>query len=486
MEVISVATKRITYKSHVSSSHWFDNITAQTEGILHELQLVPTRRERDLIRQPISRSDEALELVGRSLANRIEAESLVTTEAELRRAILLDPNFQLAHQVLALTLLLQNKLAEAAIQASQATSEEPQEASAHCTLGSIYVAKGQMELARQEFLTAIEVDKDSVEGYYRLSEVYGLQGKWDLALTNVQQAVPLSPYDSRLRARLGIDYVHLGNESAARSELKAAESLNIDGNATVDEDLAIAYDTLKDVPSAVKHYEAFISCAKKAGVTLPTVRQIEDRLTALKASMIPHHVRSQPPKQLTEKDLTIALTGVLTPTECKMAVNPLTPTSEMSKWAQNLAGDGKDDADKAKRIYLGLTRPADLGAPSGFRTAQEVFHAWPDPMASFSCQEYAFLYVSLARSAGLRAFYALVNKDCNGRFVPHACAAVIINGQCLLADPAYAWFGAPHQSWILLNDLQTIGVYLCQLDDVAQNQYWCERSLQNWQSLTSS
>ena len=90
------------------------------------------------------------------------------------------------------------------------------------------------------------------------------------------------------------------------------------------------------------------------------------------------------------------------------------------------------------------------------RTAQEVFAAWNDPAQSFCCQEYARLYVALARAVGLKAFYVHLEKDYSGEIVYHDCAAVFVGDKALLVDPAYQWFGAPHKEYAVLDDLQAI------------------------------
>jgi tetratricopeptide (TPR) repeat protein len=59
-----------------------------------------------------------------------------------------------------------------------------------------------------------------------------------------------------------------------------------------------------------------------------------------------------------------------------------------------------------------------------------------------------------------------VKKDYNGRYVYHACTGIFINGKALLVDPAYVWFGVPHQEYEFENDLRVIGFYT-----VARNNY---------------
>jgi tetratricopeptide (TPR) repeat protein len=85
-----------------------------------------------------------------------------------------------------------------------------------------------------------------------------------------------------------------------------------------------------------------------------------------------------------------------------------------------------------------------------------VYAVWNDPAQSFCCQEYAKLYVALARAVGVQAFYVHLEKDYSGEVVYHDCAAVFAGDKAYLVDPAYQWFGAPHKEYLVLDDLQAV------------------------------
>jgi len=127
----------------------------------------------------------------------------------------------------------------------------------------------------------------------------------------------------------------------------------------------------------------------------------------------------------------------------------------MDRWAQELVRGATNDLGKARMIFDALARHLDTGE-AGIRTAQEVFAVWNDPAQSFCCQEYAKLYVALARAVGVTAFYVHLEKDYSGDVVLHDCAAVFAEGKAFLVDPAYQWFGAPHKEYLVLDDLQAV------------------------------
>jgi len=133
---------------------------------------------------------------------------------------------------------------------------------------------------------------------------------------------------------------------------------------------------------------------------------------------------------------------------------------------EGTGGGSATQQEKARRLYDGLARHVDINTAAGRRTAIETFNEWKNPGASFTCQEYALLYVVLARAVGLNAYFVLVEKDYRGSTVSHACAGVFIDGKALLVDPAYRWLGIPHEQVRFLNDLEVISIYLTQLDDV--------------------
>ena len=97
------------------------------------------------------------------------------------------------------------------------------------------------------------------------------------------------------------------------------------------------------------------------------------------------------------------------------------------------------------------------GKKGGTRTAQEVFAKWKDSSESFSCQEFAKLFLALARVIDVPCFYVHLERDYHGRIVYHDCTAIVAEKRVFLVDPNYRWFGVPHKEFVLLDDIQTVG-----------------------------
>ncbi|MCK5211970.1 transglutaminase domain-containing protein [Candidatus Parcubacteria bacterium] len=72
------------------------------------------------------------------------------------------------------------------------------------------------------------------------------------------------------------------------------------------------------------------------------------------------------------------------------------------------------------------------------------------------CGEMAILFIVMARHAGIKANYASISVDCDGKKVRHACASVLISGQLQLIDPAYKSKNAQHRQCEIFSDSRAI------------------------------
>jgi len=178
-------------------------------------------------------------------------------------------------------------------------------------------------------------------------------------------------------------------------------------------------------------------------------------------------VLKEPPVVYTEPSFTNFLSQKLTPDEIALVNNPLLSTLEMNEWACKITAGTTNDLQKARKLFEEVVYRMRAG-PGGTRTAQESFAAWKSPTATFCCQEYAELYVALARAAGLQAYFVEVIKQFGGATPRHACAAVLVNGQALLADPAIPWFGVAHPVINVTDDAEAIAEYMAQAPGLRQ------------------
>jgi tetratricopeptide (TPR) repeat protein len=173
-----------------------------------------------------------------------------------------------------------------------------------------------------------------------------------------------------------------------------------------------------------------------------------------------------PPQSYTTDSMMEELRRRLTPEELKLVVNPLLGSPEIDRWARQLTASATNDDARARMIFEELAHHAQKGNTNmegEMRTAQEVFAVWDKPGVSLFCKDYAFLYVVMARAVGIKAYDVDVEEEGGGYDSAHACAAILLGNKGLLVDPAGGWFGPPYKKFIVLSDLQSIGLYVVQL-----------------------
>lgn len=105
--------------------------------------------------------------------------------------------------------------------------------------------------------------------------------------------------------------------------------------------------------------------------------------------------------------------------------------------------------EKARQIYEWVVRNISYEKSRDYSNAKDVLEK-----KKGLCAEEAVLYITLARCCGLKAAYASVSKDNEGKKVRHACAAVDLSGEWLLVDPAYTCFDIKHKEYSVISDAE--------------------------------
>jgi len=452
--VLNVASGTTSGELKAASADWYEVRDKLVEQLLGELGVTPTEAERQKMRRRGTGSPSALEWYSKTYAGQEERKPKAELEVSIRKALAADPQFADAYAALAAVLGSQGKFEPAAEAARRAVSLEPNSARIHLMLGFALMFQGNFTQAEKEMREALRFDPDDAEIYARLGECANEQGKLDEAIALWNEAKQLDPTDAGIHAHLGDAYAKKRNREKALRELKEAERLDPE-DVNSEQILWQGYAALHETPLALEHLEKFVALARKEGLAPKMVDYMEVCGRELKARLTPNEITASLPTIYTRQSLDAALRQRLTPAEYKLVINPLASTPAMDRWAQELTRGTTNDLDRARKIFDALARHLDTGEV-GTRTAQEVFAAWNDPAQSFCCQEYAKLYVALARAVGLKAFYVHLEKDYSGDIVYHDCAAVFVGDKALLVDPAYQWFGAPHKEYAVLDDVQAI------------------------------
>jgi tetratricopeptide (TPR) repeat protein/TolB-like protein len=452
--VLNVASGDAGNELKAASTNWFEVRDQLGAQVLGELGVKPTEAEREKMLRRGTSSPSALEWYSQAYAGQEERKPKAEQEASIRKALDADPQFAEAYVALAAVLGSQGKSEQAEEAVRQAVKLRPDSASAHQILGFALMFQGKFAEAEKEMREALRLEPDDAETLSLLGECAQEQGKLDAAIALWTKAKRLDPTDAPTHAHLGDAYAKKRAREEALRELKEAERLEPEG-VNSEQIVWQGYAALHEIPLALEHLERFVALARTEGLAPAIVNYMAECGRELKARLTPHEISVAPPRSYSAPALDAALRERLTRAEYVQVINPLASTPAMDRWAQELIRGATNDPGKARKIFDALARHLDT-SESGTRTAQEVFAAWNDPAQSFCCQEYAKLYVALARAVGVRAFYVHLEKDYSGEIVYHDCAAVFAEGKALLVDPAYQWFGAPHKEYLVLDDLQTV------------------------------
>jgi len=462
--VLNVASEKVSAELIAAAEDWFDLGEELAGQILNELRIRPSEDERQKMKRRWTDSPAAYEFYSQAFAMQDEGKPISQQQEAVRKAIAADPEFARAHLALASTLGSQGKFPQAEQSVRQALELKSDCADAHLVLGITLLFQKRPEEAEQALREAHRLDPDNAEPLVRLGELYGLKQNVDEAIRCLREAELLDPTNAAVHASLGWMYARKRDKDRAIVQLKQAESLQPDGLERINAEQMICqtYEMMGEIPLAVEHYEGFVTLARQKGLNPQVVARFEEKAQQLKATLTPTFIQVSMPKVYTEQTLQAALIDRLTKKELEMVTNPVASSPEIKRWAQQLTEGLTNDVEKAKALFEGLTRRIEPGGGRGKRTAQEVFAAWSNTEESFSCQEYAKLYLALARDVGLQAFYVHLEKDYRGKVVFHDCAAVFAEGKALLVDPAYRWFGVPHKEFVILDDVQTIAHHFFQ------------------------
>lgn len=134
---------------------------------------------------------------------------------------------------------------------------------------------------------------------------------------------------------------------------------------------------------------------------------------------------------------------------------PFNISQEQISIAKAIGRSNLSEMEKARKIYDWVEQNISYGAGKRrevrYRNSEEVING-----REGVCGEMAYLYITMARLAGLESNWVDVTVDSRGKRVDHACASVNADGRVILVDPAYHMFGASHQQYRILDDSQTI------------------------------
>lgn len=460
--ITDVQTGRTSKALIASGSDWFGAIQRARELILANLDVLPTRTQEALMDQRPTRSALALELLSMALADGNHGKPVAEVKINLEKALQADPHFSLALEALALKLAAEGKLAEAEQIARRAVQETPDSARPHYILGLIFLVQNFKTLAREELLDAKRLDPKEPRILVTLSQLYGRsEGKWNEAVALLETAERMAPYIALVHAELGWALANLGSRDDALIELRLAERYDLGTDTSLQASLGRSYAHLGETQRAVERYKVWLAAANKMGIHSADVDDIKSTVAELTARLTPQLVDASPPGGIDHARILARVRAEELQASDPAPPDPMASTPAMARWAREVAGDETNDLERARALFRALSRPVqDLYVPE--KTAEQAFEELDKPDVSLGCQDYAFLFVALARQISLKAFYVLVNTNFQNKPVSHACAGVFVGKGALLVDPSCEWFGVPHKDYVFEDDLHAVAFYLGQ------------------------
>ncbi len=459
--VLNVNTGTASQELILENADLVEACRALSYRLLSEMHVIPTPEQRSEIDLPVTQSATALELAAKALAIQDKGGSMLEVRKLLTDAVHVDPRFIWAYLGLAATFGAEQKFEEARAALQKANEIAPKDAHVHSTLGVLTMVQGQIDEANRELMEAKRLDPDEEETEERLGELALLRNDLDAGITHFREALRLSPLTASAHAHLGSALAYRGDSVGAVAELKEAGRIAPNDINTL-QMLFIGYDTLKDAPKAADAGVRFMEAARKSGTRIPD--DLVAHISYLKGTLTPTYLSAPLPKTYTPTELQRALRSRLTPTELQKLEYPLEEAPGMSAWAKQLTQGTHTEIDSARAIFNALLKRPVGSASGSMRTAKQVYALWKRPDETFNCQEYAKLYVVLARAVGLKAFMVHLERDFENNVVYHDCAAVFVDRKAVLVDLAYLWFGPNHREHVILDDVQAIAHLMFQSD----------------------
>ncbi len=180
-------------------------------------------------------------------------------------------------------LMARGQPAEARRQWEDAVRDQPQSALAHAKLGRMYARTGDLNLAHDTLLHAIELDQEEILAHANLGWVRQQRGESELAIASYRRVLDLDPNNHVIRNDLGALLYATGevDEGLALLRMSAA---NLDRHARAQFNLAFALSDASEFAEAATRMEHVLGLAPEFGLARLTYAGILAQLGRLEDS----------------------------------------------------------------------------------------------------------------------------------------------------------------------------------------------------------
>lgn len=154
-----------------------------------------------------------------------------TAIKQLKKAINVDSNFALAHQILSSYYVQKSKLKNARSAAQKAIQLNPNLPNAHIGMGNYYRAKDKPEDAIKSFQAALRIAPSLAKAHFNLANVYSNAEQVDEAITAYEKALVVDPkFDARNRVHNNLAIAYFKKSQYETSWQHAQEARRLGGN----------------------------------------------------------------------------------------------------------------------------------------------------------------------------------------------------------------------------------------------------------------
>ena len=453
---------------HFTSRQWLELTNSLALGLAKQLDRPIAADEQQLWKLQLTDSGKAAD----GLAKAIALEDLKAPAAEQeqeqawRDVLAADPRCGFAHAALCRILRETERKDDWDKAVREFVRQQPHSCGAHFALARWLWASDDKEGAEREGREALALHPACPEALLGMFVVLSKAGRW-VELTKVlEQARADHPHDPSAAVFLAAARAQGGNRKGARDLLDQMGELP-EENEMVDL-------VLLQVACATGEIELAGRVLLRLGPQAAESAAIRDTLATFKPVVPADDGSSKPPlvrpRSFGPGELDAELNRRLTAEERKRVVDPLEITPEITAEAKRLTAGLTNDLLRAWALFAEVTRRGRGAGEGGHRTAGEALQASADPQARFLCQEYAKLYVALARAAGLDAWLVHIERCADGSVGYHDCAALFVEGRGVLVDPTWRAFGIRHEAFAVLDDVQAISHQAMQPGDGAPDQ----------------
>ena len=142
-----------------------------------------------------------------------------------RATLVQNPDSQLAHLDLGVTLMGQGRVDEAAVEYNEALRLNPGLAEAHEDMGNVLASEGRTEEAVKEFQKALRLDPTASKAWYDMGNVWYHTGRGDEAVAAYIQALQIDPLFTDAWYNLGVVQYDEGRDADAVASVSRALTL---------------------------------------------------------------------------------------------------------------------------------------------------------------------------------------------------------------------------------------------------------------------